>query len=252
MKDIQPDSKPAGMVFSKFKPFFLSCLLLFAASFAYCSSTSEKTVVAKIVQVYGGKDALARVSSLTAEGNITTFMPKDEGTYFLMMKRNRKLLVDIKYTKRTEKRILNGDKGYNGTDEKVALAEGPAYKAMVYQYDQLDLPYGLLDGTFKVRDVQKDRLRGRSVDVLKLTDRSGNEVDIAVDNATHYIVKTSGYFVMGGEKAVLSSELSDFRKAGGVVFPFTIVNYADGFKISVTRIIKYTINPDIGDLVFSP
>jgi hypothetical protein len=253
MKDIQPDFKPACMVSSKFKPFFiLSCLLLFAASFAYCSSISEKTIVAKIVQAYGGKDALARVSALTAEGKITTFMPKDEGTYFLTMKRNRKLLVDIKYTKRTEKRILNGNRGYSGSDKEVTEVTGSPYEAMVYQYNQLDLPSGLLDGTFRISYLRKDNFHGRSVYVMKLTDRSGNEVDITVDNATHYIVKTSGFFVMGGEKAVLSSELSDFRKAGGVVFPFTIVNYADGFKISETWITKYTVNPDIGDAAFSP
>ncbi len=253
MKDIQPDSKPAGMAFLKFKPFFLlSCALLFAACFTKCFPTGEKTVIAKIIQAYGGKDALARVSSLTAEGKITTFMPKDEGTYFLTMKRNRKLLVNIKYTKRTEKRILNGSRGYSGTDKEVTEVTGSAYDAMVYQYNQMDLPYGLLDGTFRAKYLRKDNFHGRPADILKVTDRAGNEMEAVVDSENYHIVKTTGTFGTGQEKAGLSAEFEDFRKVDGILFPFIIVNYADGFKISVTRIIKYTINPDIGDLVFSP
>ncbi len=58
--------------------------------------------------------------------------------------------------------------------------------------------------------------------------------------------------MMGGEKAVLSSEFGDFRKTGGIMLPFTIVNYADGSKISETRITTYTVNPDMADSVFSP
>ncbi len=253
MKNVQTEPEPFGVSFSKYKSFFLLLLLVYAAlSFAHRSTAEEKNEVAEIIRAYGGKDALSRVSALTAEGKITTFMPEDKGTYFLYLKRSGKLLVDIKYTKRTEKRILNGDKGYSGTDEKVAEVTGPSYNAMVYQYDQLDLPYGLLDSAFGVRYVKKDRLRERTVDVLGLIDRSGNEMDIAVDSETHFIVKTSGSFMMGGEKAVLSSEFRDFRKVGGIELPFTLVNYADGFKISETRITKYTVNPDIGDSVFSP
>lgn len=49
----------------------------------------------------------------------------------------------------------------------------------------------------------------------------------------------------------MSAEFGDFKKVGRIALPFTIVNYADGSKISETRIIKYTINPDISDSAFS-
>jgi hypothetical protein len=192
------------------------------------------------------------VPSLAAEGKITTFMPKDEGTYSYYLKRNRRLLVDIKYTKRTEKRILNGDRGYSGTNKEVSEATGLTYRAMVYQYNQLSLPYGLLDGALRVTYLHKDSLYGRPVAVLKLTDRAGNEMEAAVDSENYHIVQTTGFFEMGQEKTRLSAEFSDFRMVDGVLIPFTIVNYADGLKISETQFIKCTINPDIRDAVFSP
>ncbi len=252
MKNAQPASTPFGTTFSKIKPFLLFLIVFASLSHAHCSSAEEKTVVEKIIQAYGGRDALSRVSALAAEGKITTFMPNDHGTYFLYLKRSGKLLVDIKYTKRMEKRILNRDKGYSGTDKEVSEVTGPAYNAMVYQYDQIDLPYGLTDGAFRVTYLRKDSFRGRPVDVLKLTDKAGNEMEAVVDSENYHIVKTDSLFSMGREKALLSAEFEDFRKVDGVLLPFAIINYADGFKISETRIIKYTINPDIRDTVFSP
>jgi hypothetical protein len=253
MKNVQPYSKPFGTTFPRSKPFLLLLLLVSEALFfAHCSLTVEKAEVAKIIQAYGGKETLTRVSSLAAEGKITTFMPKDGGTYSYYLKRNRHLLVDIKYTKRTEKRILNGNLGYSGTDEEAAEVTGSTYDAMVYQYNQLDLPYGLLDSAFRVTYLRKDSFHSRPVVVLKLTDRAGNEMEAAVDSENYHIVKTIGFFGMGREKAGLSTEFSDFRMVDGVLLPFTIVNYADGFKISKTKISKYTINLNISDAAFSP
>ncbi len=253
MKNVQPEPGPIRTAFSKSKPFFLLLLSVCAAlSLAHSSPAEEKIAVAEIVRAYGGREALSRVTSLRAEGEISAFMPEDRGPYVYVLKRSRKLLVDIRYSKGSEKRILDGDKGYSGTNQEVSSVSGAAYRAMVYQYDQLDLPYGLLDGALKVASAKKGRFRGRAVVVLKLRDRSGNEIEAAVDDKTHLIVKTSGSIAVGGAKAVLSSEFSDFRKTGGIVLPFTIVNYADGFKISETKIARYTVNPDITDSVFSP
>jgi hypothetical protein len=253
MKNVQPEFKLVCTAFEKCRLF---PLLLLLASVPlcplHCSPAGEEAEVRKIIQAYGGKDALERVSSLAAEGKIITFMPKDGGTYFYYLNRKRQLLVDIKYTKRTEKRILNGDRGYRGTDKETAEVTGSAYDAMVYQYNQLDLPYGLMDNSFRIAHLRKDIFHGRPVVVLKLTDKKGNEMETAVDSENYHIVKTTGFFGMGQKKAGLSAEFSDFRTVNGVLLPFMIVNYADGFMISETKLSKYTINPDISDPVFSP
>jgi hypothetical protein len=50
----------------------------------------------------------------------------------------------------------------------------------------------------------------------------------------------------------LSVEFSDFRKAGGALFPFRIANFAGGMKIAQTIIDNYYINPVIPDSLFGP
>jgi outer membrane lipoprotein-sorting protein len=212
----------------------------------------EKALIAQIIDAYGGKKKLSEVVSISAEGRITKRFPEDKGTYYRYMKRPGKLLVDIKYSESSEKRILNGNHGYRGTNGKVEAVKGPPYDAMVYQYDQLDLPFGFLDRSLSVAALHKDKLNGADVDVLELKDREGYEIEIYVGARDHLVLKATGYFKIGRNETSLSAEFSDFRKVDGILLPFRITNYARDFKISETEITKYMINPDIPGSVFNP
>lgn len=227
-------------------------ILLFLISLSYAENTEdrEKSLVSKIIDAYGGKEELAKVVSILAEGHIKNYFSNDEGTYFRYMKRERKLFVEIKYSRTAEKRILNGDKGYRGTTGKVSEVKGPPYDAMVYQYNQLDLPYGLIDGTFKVTYLRKDKLNDTESDVLKLEDKYRHEIDVYVSAKDFLILKVIGTFKMGENKTSLGAEFKDYRKVDGLLLPYKIINYTDNAKISETEITKYSINPKIDDSIY--
>ena len=108
------------------------------------------------------------------------------------MKRERKLLFDIKYSRFEEKRILNNGKGYRETDGETEEVTGPPYDAMVYQYHQLDLPFGLLDGSFTVVSGRRDSLNNEDAEVLRLKDHYGYEIDVYVHPADLTSSKPSG------------------------------------------------------------
>jgi hypothetical protein len=237
--------------------FFRNCIkslviLLFLISLGYAENTEdkEKALVTNVIDAYGGKEALAKVASISAEGHIKNYFSNDEGTYFRYMKRERKLFVDIKYSKSAEKRILNGDKGYRGTTGKVSEVKGPSYDAMVYQYNQLDLPYGLIDDTFKITYLRKDSLGGVDAEILKLEDKFGHEIEVYVSTKDFLILKVIGYFKKGDDKMSLGAEFSNYRKVEGILLPFKITNYADTSKISETEITKYSINPTIDESIY--
>jgi outer membrane lipoprotein-sorting protein len=231
--------------------FMIACVTIYLMSGSN-SYGGEKTIVQDVIQAYGGKDALSRITCLSEKGAITAYMRGGKGTYSVVMKRGRKLLVEIAYTNMTEKRILNGDRGYRGSEAQVTEVQGAPYDAMVYQYNQLDLPYGLADGTLTAKYLRKGMVRGRTVDVLEVVDGKGNKMEMSVDKETHRILKTSASFGHGAQSAVLSAEFGDFKKVDGVLLPFEIANYAGEFKISDTRISSYTLNKDIRDSVFAP
>jgi len=232
--------------------------LFLIASFSLLMSAApvtvpdSKTVIDKVIAAYGGRERLSKVKTIAAEGRIMAIMRGDEGAYRRTLRRDGSLFVDIVYSRSSERRILHEDKGYRGTAGNMDEVSGSRLQAMVYQYNELNLPYGLLDDTFRVKELRKDIVHGETVHVLRLTDRAGNQMDVFVHAESYCIVKCEGFFVMGTESTSLSAEFGDFRAIDGVLLPFKIVNYAGGMKISVTTIDRYQINPAINDSLFKP
>jgi hypothetical protein len=240
------------------RPSFVKNTSLFAMLFASLLSCMQHplknngSVTEKITEAYGGRERLTMVKSVAAEGQITALMRGDEGVYNRTFRRDGKLFVDISYTRSTEKRILNGSKGFRGTVGQTEEVHGPRYLAMVYQYNELNLPFGLLDNSFTVKELPNDTQNSTDVRVLLCTDRAGNEMKVFVNAESYRIVKSFATFDMGGQTTSLSAEFSDFRLVDGILFPFRIVNYAGGRKISETIITRYVVNPPTDDSLFAP
>ena len=172
-------------------------------------NNQRETLISGIINAYGGKEKLAKVLSISAEGRIKKNFPDDEGTYYRCMQRGRKLFVDIKYTKSSEQRILDGGKGYRGNNGRLEEVKGPPYDAMVYQYNQLDLPFGLIDGSLKVIDFHQDTLNGLKVEVLGLKDKEGHEIEAYVNIKDYRILKIIGYFTIGQHKTSLAADFDE-------------------------------------------
>lgn len=206
----------------------------------------------KIFDAYGGRERLSQISSIAAEGSITALVRGDHGVYRRALRRDGKLFVDILYARSRETRILNGGRVFRGVDGKMEEVSGPGYLAMVYQYNELSMPFALLDDSFAVRELGRESPAHATVRVLRCTDRAGNSMDVFVNEATYRIVKTLGSFSMGEGSTNLSAEFSDFRFFEGVLVPFRIVNYAGGTRISETIIDGYLFNALISDEMFDP
>ena len=207
-----------------------------------------RRIIEKVVKAYGGSKALKNVRSIYAKGRIAAFAFGEEGTYVRYFERGRRLRVDIDYPNSSEHRILNGTKGYEGGSE----VTGDRYLAMVYQYKQLHLPYGLLHSDYRVTYEGKEQVDGKETEVLGLIDKEGPPMKIYIDTKTFYIVKVSGDFSMGGGSMELSAVFSEFRKVGGTYLPYRITNFAGGQRIAETHIREYKVNTPMAESLFGP
>lgn len=228
----------------------LLLLMLPLTSCVHRALTPEQSTVRKVIAAYGGRNALIRVQAMSAEGTITRFTSKDEGTYTRFMRRDGNLFVSIAYPNSLEVRLLNGPQGYRGAPGQLKAVSGDLYLAMVYQYNQLDLPFGFLDNALKPTAFLKSDRPGEE-DTIRCEDRAGNALEVTVRRSDFRIVKTTGYFQVNSASTSLSAEFDDFRKVEGVLLPFKIVNYAGGTKISETQITRYKINPYISGSTFN-
>ncbi len=206
----------------------------------------------KMFNAYGGRERLAQIRSIAAEGTITAPVRGDHGTYRRAWRRDGKLFVDIRYSQSRETRILNGTQALRGVDGKWEEATGPRYLAMVYQYNELSMPFALLDGTYTVEELDSEQMGDRMVRTLHCTDRAGNSIDVFVDEGTYRIVKTQGNFTVDGKATTLSAVFGDFRFFEGVLMPYKIVNYAGDAMISETDIDEYLMNANLSDALFGP
>jgi len=231
---------------------FVLTLIISFSSCAHAPSRQEGPITEKIIAAYGGRDRIAQVVSLAAEGRIRTLMRGDEGVYRRAQRRDGKLFVDIIYQYSSERRLLDGTRGFRGSPNSMEEVFGPRYLAMVYQYNQLDLPYGLLDNTLTFTELRSDILRTQPVRVFQCRDRAGNEMEVFVNAESYRIMKCTGTFRLETGMTSLSAEFGDYRFVEGILFPFGIVNFANEQKISETEISDYLINPRLDDALFRP
>ncbi len=214
---------------------------------------ASRVLVGKIVQAYGGAAAIERVTSVHAQGTIIALVRGSHGTYERQMARPRQLRVQTAYTGSSETRILNGDRTWRSNQGSLMRAvTGPGHLAMVYQYKQLDLPHGLLKGSYNLRYLGGEQVRDKATEAMEVWDDEGPAMRVNVDAVDHYIVKVTGFISVGSATTTLGVEFSDFKPVEGMVLPFRMHNYAADNPLSETVIRQYTVNPATQPSLFEP
>lgn len=210
-------------------------------------------IIENVINAYGGREIVEGIQSMHVKGKVEAFMLRDYGTYEVYFKRGKRLRVETKYEHSSEVRILNGERGYRGTNVlPIERVFGARYFAMVYQYKHMDILHDLVKRTYQIQTMGKASVGGSNVEVFHLNDKNGAIMDIYIDEQNYYILKVIGYFKERDKQIDLSAEFSDFKKVNGSIFPFRITNYAGGLKIAQTVIDNYLLNPDIADSLFEP
>lgn len=217
-------------------------------------STSESQLIQDVIRAYGGEDGVRRVKTVYSKGYITAFMMGQSGVSTRYFKHPRKLRAELVYPHSSETRVLNGFYGWRGTDSAPMVeVKGPPYLAMAYQYKYLDFPRGFIDGGYKIKYKGREPLGSGEADVLLVSDAEGPPMRIYLDPRKHLILKVSGAFTFaGGVSTELSAEFYDYRKVGGVMFPFRIINYGGESRISETVLTEIEVNQEMNEALFSP
>jgi len=217
-------------------------------------SQQVKKIISGVVKAYGGDAALGKVRTVVVRGTIRGFVKGDQGSYQRYYERPRKLRVETVYDRSAETRVLNGERGWRGSNgAPLTEVKGPPFLAMAYQYKYLDLPLGLLDHPYRISYGGKETLGGTEVDVLLLSDPEGPPMRVYIDSRTRIIRRVAGEFVMGEMGgAELAVEFSDYRPVDGVLFPFKMVNYAGGTTIAETVVSEVGVNPKLDEELFKP
>lgn len=209
--------------------------------------------IAAVLAAYGGREALANVTAVYAQGHIDDFLRGTSGGYARTMRRPGGLRIDIMPERGGEVRILDGERGWQGSGDTLREANPFSLQSMRYQYGYLDLPMSLADGSAQVSDGGQRQLDGQLLDVLLIDLAAAPQLRAYIDPATHLIRRVEADFSMGGMgTSQLGTEYEAFRPIDGLLFPHRLNNFAGGGRISVIVIDRLTINQPLPAGVFSP
>ncbi|MBW2520532.1 MAG: hypothetical protein JRD88_09300 [Deltaproteobacteria bacterium] len=197
----------------------------------------------QVLAAYGGKDRLLEVKTVSAHGRIDDSLRKLSGGYARTMQRPDKLRIDIMPEKGGEVRVLNGSKGLQGSGDHLKEANPLSLSSMNYQYGYLDLPMSLADGTAKANHNGFKELHGRPMEILSIHLADAPSLTVYIDFETHLIRRVETTFDMGAMgSSLLGTEYDHYKMVDGLLFPFTLHNYAGEKNISTIKISRLTVN----------
>ena len=203
---------------------------------------------AKTIEAHGGADSLARIATIVFKGRIST--RNDRGTVVLALSRPQNLRTTMKYSKRSEDRLLLGERGWRNFGDGFEEAAGHSLAAMIFQYNHLDLPTGLINSNYSISYVEQ-KIDDKAFPALELTGADGPPMTVIIDPETGLIQLVEGRISTGGREVVMAVGYGDYREVAGVMLPYRIINYVNGIAIAESRYDTVIVNAELEKNYFS-
>ncbi len=206
-------------------------------------------LVEQVLTAYGGRENLGKIHAWRAEGPLTAVQREQQGETVRWFERPDRLRIEIRYPDRGEVRIVRGDRGWAGSDDRhLEPVEGAFLQSMELQTARLDLPLRLAEHESSLVVVKPDE-DGRTV--VRLAMDGGLALDYHIDPGSHRIERMV-MSMPGPPPMSFEADLSEFRFVDGVLFPYREDTRAGDTKTAVTRYKKLELNPDIPEVLFAP
>jgi len=204
----------------------LAALLI--ASAAHAQSLDD--VVSNVMKEYGGTPAWQKVTTLRETGTVIPMMRKGDGKVIRFWQKPDKLRFDVTYPTDHEVRVVDGDHGTRNDKE----VTGGSLDAMKLQAARLALPLLLVEKRASLHDLgTKDGVR-----TIEIPLPGSLTLTVTIDQKTWHILRSTG---KAGELEFVV-DYSDFRRVGGLLFPFAEAGMAQGMPTANTKLDAIEIN----------
>lgn len=202
----------------------------------------------RMLNAHGGRDALKRVTNLVFTGSIKT--RGDTGTVSLTLTDAGELRTSMQYSKRFEDRILQGSRGWRDFGAGFEEVAGPSLAAMIFQYNHLFLPMGLLNGRFSIT-FREMKSGDRTFPLLELADGSGPPMAVMLDSESGLIHQVNGRITVENREVIMGVGYRDYRRVNGVMLPHRIINYVNNNVVAESSYDSVAVNRVLDSDVFT-
>lgn len=232
--------------------YFVLCLIVIL--FHFLNSCQQPIVPVdkwqqKVVEAHGGKDALMSITTLKFSGRIVT--REDKGTVDLILSHPQKLRTTMRYLTRYEDRILLRNRGWRNFGSGFEKAVVHSLDAMIFQYNHLYLPMGLLDDRNYKVSYSEQKIDDKLFPVLKLSGEYGPPMAVTIDPETGLIQQVDGKILISLKEVIMGVGYRDYRMVSGIMLPHRIINYVNGNAIAESRYDTVKVNEELGQNSFT-
>jgi zinc protease len=210
------------------------------------SSTKGKEIFEKVVNACGGRKAFATIKSAVLKNETSISTPQGEFQLSVVSTHifPDKVRQDVTMPFGTQSLVFDGEKGWvsapQGTQDlpesQIKETKADLFRSFINLFQAKDL---------KIQFLGTEEYEGKKTDVISISDLSGNELKMYVDQATYLPLKQSyrGSGMTG--PATMEEILSDFRDVSGIKLPFHQLTNADGQKFAESKILEVNVNPEV-------
>lgn len=241
----------------------LSLVLLVAFLLALCPvSLAAKTkqpkdpelleLIDSILEAHGGRRALEAVRSLKVKGRLKASRQKETGQSTVYFEYPDRLLSEHRFGRSREVRILNGTRGWIGSDGDIRPAGPSTLLGMRFSLIAYRLPLELSRRLNDINYLGLIEHREGSFQVLELSDSANLRLRIFVDQKTRLIAQVVGFITSGGRTVVLARRLEDYRKVSGLLYPFHQAYFSGQRLLAEKWVEKLEVNPRLPESLFLP
>jgi hypothetical protein len=178
--------------------------------------------------------------------------PGSEAPIRLEIRRPDRIRIEVTFQGVTAIQVFDGKSGWSiapirGRIEAVAMSAEDAAHAS----EQADIEGPLVDYAAKghtVEFVGPDKVDDRDAWKLKLTLKNGTVRHLYLDAASFLEIKTESKRTIRGVEVVVEGRLGDYREVGGIRFPHSIENRAQGLpQRQAVTVDKIELNPPLDE-----
>lgn len=229
-------------------------LVLLALAPAFAAEPSVDEIVARYVAARGGIKKIRKIETLRQTGSITTGAGRTARAV-RELKRPSRTRFEFTVQGVTGVYVSDGTSGWQVSPFDGQLQPAPLpEEAVADAAEQGDFEGPLMDWKakgHKVELVGRERVAGKDTYKLKVTLKSGGIRHEYVDVATGHLVRSDATRQVRGHPVAIETTFSEFKKAGGVLFPHRIEVQAAGRPQRMTIVVdKVEVNPSLPDSRF--
>jgi len=213
----------------------------------YAQAPDQETVLAKLIESYGGEENLRRLDSMVQEWDMVALMGNRHGKDVRSIRIPDRLKVELTYPDKTEIRILNGEQARVAFNQDLARTASPQQRdAMRLQLMRLYSPLVLRDKSDKVSLETWGELCA-----LSLLE-NGLRADFLVNQETWRIEKVIGTLNVNGTEMQFLTEYSDFKFVDGALVHQKENKFAGGTNTAKLQLRRITFDAQLDEGSFTP